>query len=143
MTSIEDDPLTLSRECDWVAKYLLIEGYRDRHNLPLADSRLALMDLQYHEIRKDTSLFYLLESRGQMERVITDGDIQKAITQPPQTTRARLRGEFIKHARERNRDYTVDWVHLKLNDHPQQRSVLCKDPFKYVDERVEKLIETL
>ena len=101
------------------------------------------MDLQYHEIRKDTSLFYLLESRGQMERVITDGDIQNAITQPPQTTRARLRGEFIKHARERNRDYTVDWVHLKLNDHPQQRSVLCKDPFKYVDERVEKLIETL
>ena len=58
---------------------------------------------------------------------------------PPQTTRARLRGEFIRRAKERKRDYTVDWVHLKLNDQAQ-RTVLCKDPFKAHDERVEKLI---
>ena len=57
----------------------------------------------------------------------------------PQTTRARLRGEFIRRAKERKRDYTVDWVHLKLNDQAQ-RTVLCKDPFKAHDERVEKLI---
>ena len=54
-------------------------------------------------------------------------------------TRARLRGEFIRRAKERKRDYTVDWVHLKLNDQAQ-RTVLCKDPFKSRDERVEKLI---
>jgi len=101
------------------------------------------MDLQYHEIRKETSLFYLLENRDLMERVVTESEITEAVSLAPQTTRARLRGEFIKRAREQNRDYTVDWVHLKLNDHPQQRSVLCKDPFKYVDERVEKLIESL
>ena len=63
-------------------------------------------------------------------------------TTPPQTTRARLRGEFIKRAKERKRDYTVDWVHLKLNDQAQ-RTVLCKDPFKSRDERVEKLIASL
>ncbi len=57
-------------------------------------------------------------------------------------TRARLRGEFVKRAKERKRDYTVDWVHLKLNDQAQ-RTVLCKDPFKSHDERVERLIETL
>ena len=143
LTAIEKDPLTLRRECDWVAKYLLIEEYRERHNLPLADPRLALMDLQYHEIRKETSLFYLLQNRDLLERTLTESEIDEAISTAPQTTRARLRGEFIKRAREQNRDYTVDWVHLKLNDHPQQRSVLCKDPFKFVDERVEKLIESL
>ncbi len=59
---------------------------------------------------------------------------------PPQTTRARLRGEFIRRAQDgRERDFTVDWVHLKLNDQAQ-RTVLCKDPFRAVDERVEKLI---
>ena len=57
-------------------------------------------------------------------------------------TRARLRGEFVRRAKERKRDYTVDWVHLKLNDQAQ-RTVLCKDPFKSRDERVEKLIESL
>ena len=45
-------------------------------------------------------------------------------------------------AKERKRDYTVDWVHLKLNDQAQ-RTVLCKDPFKSRDERVEKLIASL
>ena len=58
---------------------------------------------------------------------------------PPQTTRARLRGEFIRKAQERRRDFTVDWVHLKLNDQAQ-RTVLCKDPFRAYDERVQRLI---
>jgi proteasome accessory factor A len=61
---------------------------------------------------------------------------------PPQTTRARLRGEFIKAAKAKRRDFTVDWVHLKLNDQAQ-RTVLCKDPFKAYDDRVDKLIESL
>jgi proteasome accessory factor A len=60
----------------------------------------------------------------------------------PQTTRARLRGEFIKQAKKKQRDYTVDWVHLKINDQTQ-KTVLCKDPFKSRDERVEKLIASL
>ena len=51
----------------------------------------------------------------------------------------KLRGEFIRRAQEKRRDFTVDWVHLKLNDQAQ-RTVLCKDPFRSVDERVEKLI---
>ena len=82
------------------------------------------------------------QSHGHVERVVTDGDIETAIDTPPQTTRARLRGEFIKRAKERKRDYTVDWVHLKLNDQAQ-RTVLCKDPFKSRDERVERLIASL
>ena len=61
---------------------------------------------------------------------------------PPQTTRAKLRGDFIRAAQEHGRDFTVDWVHLKLNDQAQ-RTVLCKDPFRSVDERVERLMETI
>ena len=68
-----------------------------------------------------------------------DLDIFEAKSVPPQTTRAKLRGEFIRRAQEKRRDFTVDWVHLKLNDQAQ-RTVLCKDPFRSVDERVEKLI---
>ena len=73
------------------------------------------------------------------QSVCRDLDIFQAKSVPPQTTRARLRGEFIRRAQERRRDFTVDWVHLKLNDQAQ-RTVLCKDPFRSVDERVEKLI---
>src|SRR5688572_11059931 len=142
LTAIEKDPLTLDRECDWVIKHKLIEGYRERHNVPLTHPKVALVDLQYHDVSRDRGLFYRMQERGLVDRVCTDEAIETAIDEPPQTTRARLRGEFIRKAKERRRDYTVDWVHLKLNDQAQ-RTVLCKDPFKARDERVEKLIASL
>ena len=142
VTTIEDEPLKLDREVDWVIKHNLIESFRARHNLTLGDARVQLLDLQYHDISRERSPFYKLQDRGMIERICTDADIDLAVDVPPQTTRARLRGEFIKKAKEKKRDYTVDWVHLKLNDQAQ-RTVLCKDPFKSRDERVEKLIASL
>ncbi|MHB1488635.1 MAG: proteasome accessory factor PafA2 family protein, partial [Acidimicrobiales bacterium] len=73
---------------------------------------------------------------------ISDAAIEEAVENPPQTTRARLRGEFIRKAKEKRRDFTVDWVHLKLNDQAQ-RTVLCKDPFRSHDDRVDRLIASL
>jgi proteasome accessory factor A len=142
VSTIENDPLKLDREVDWVIKYKLVEAYRERHRLPLGDARVQLVDLQYHDIDRNRGLFYKLQNKGLVERMCTEDDIDAALETPPQTTRARLRGEFIKRAKERKRDYTVDWVHLKLNDQAQ-RTVLCKDPFKSRDERVEKLIASL
>jgi proteasome accessory factor A len=142
LTGIEKDPFSLDRECDWVIKHNLIEHYRERHDLPLSHPQVALVDLQYHDVNRDRGLYYRMQARGLVDRVCTDEEIDRAVDEPPQTTRARLRGEFIRKAKERKRDYTVDWVHLKLNDQAQ-RTVLCKDPFKAHDERVEKLIASL
>jgi proteasome accessory factor A len=133
------EPERLVRKVDWVAKHLMIERYRSKHGLPLSHPKVALMDLAFHDVNRQRGLYYLLERKGRMERVVSDRAIQKAMREPPQTTRARLRGEFIRHAKQKRRDYTVDWVHLKLNDQAQ-RTVLCKDPFRSVDERVEQLI---
>ncbi len=83
-----------------------------------------------------------MEARDHVDRLVEDAAITEAMNRPPQTTRARLRGEFIRQAKERRRDFTVDWVHLKLNDQAQ-RTVLLKDPFRSHDERVEKLIASL
>jgi proteasome accessory factor A len=129
----------VSREIDWVIKYQLIERYRAKHGLPLSSPRVAQLDLAYHDVHRGRGLYYLLQRRGAVERAVRDLDIFQAKSVPPQTTRARLRGEFIRRAQERRRDFTVDWVHLKLNDQAQ-RTVLCKDPFRSTDERVEKLI---
>ena len=142
LTQIGEDPLGLTRECDWVMKFHLVEAYRERHDLKLTDARVALLDLQYHDVNRSRSLFYRMQNRGMAERMCVDDEISDAVENPPATTRARLRGEFIRRAKERKRDYTVDWVHLKLNDQAQ-RTVLCKDPFRAHDERVEKLIESL
>lgn len=142
LDGIEKDPLSLHRECDWVAKHRMVEAYRDRHGLALSDPRVLLLDLQYHDVNRRRSLYYLMQDRGMMERITTDAAIAAAVDEAPSTTRAKLRGDFIRRAKERRRDFTVDWVHLKLNDQAQ-RTVLCKDPFRYEDERVQKLIDSL
>jgi len=142
LNGLEHDPWSLDRECDWVIKHRLIARYQEREGVGLTHPKVALMDLQYHDVSQERGLFYRMQRRGLVERTCTDAEIEIAVDQPPQTTRAKLRGEFIRRAKERRRDFTVDWVHLKLNDQAQ-RTVLCKDPFKAQDERVEKLIASL
>ncbi|MDP9948279.1 MULTISPECIES: Pup--protein ligase [Streptomyces] len=140
LDAIEAEDLDrIDTEIDWVMKYKLIERYRAKHNMTMSNPRVAQIDLAYHDIHRRRGLFYLLEKKGQTARICNDLKIFEGKSVPPQTTRARLRGDFIRRAQEQRRDFTVDWVHLKLNDQAQ-RTVLCKDPFRSVDERVEKLI---
>ena len=143
MTHLENDPLKLSAEVDWVIKYHMIEAYREKHDLPLTHPRVALARPRVP--RRHALTVALLPARS--------GAAWSSAPPPTKTStkrwsrrrrppRARLRGAFIKRAKERKRDFTVDWVHLKLNDQAQ-RTVLCKDPFKSRDDRVERLIASL
>jgi proteasome accessory factor A len=143
LDAIERQDLSLiDREIDWATKFQLIERYRAKHNLALSSPRVAQLDLAYHDISRRRGLYYLLQKRGAVDRIVSDVAVFEAKSVPPQTTRAKLRGDFIKRAQEKRRDFTVDWVHLKLNDQAQ-RTVLCKDPYRSVDERVEKLIASM
>jgi proteasome accessory factor A len=138
----KDDLAAVASEIDWVNKLQLVERYSIKHDLALSSPRIAQIDLAYHDINQNRGLYYLSQRRGLVKTVASEADIALAQIEPPQTTRAKLRGDFIKRAQETRRDFTVDWVHLKLNDQAQ-RTVLCKDPFKSVDERVERLIESM
>ncbi len=141
LTAVETGNLSLvDTEIDWVIKHKLIAGYMAKHDLPMEHPRIAQLDLAYHDVNRQRGLFYVLQKHGRAARVCTDPEVFEAKTVPPQTTRAKLRGDFIKAAQEHRRDFTVDWVHLKLNDQAQ-RTVLCKDPFAAVDARVDRLIE--
>ncbi|MCB2175122.1 MAG: Pup--protein ligase [Actinomycetales bacterium] len=132
----------VERELDWVIKLRLVQRYQAKHQISLDDARIARLDLAYHDISRTEGLYHLLAQRGLVERVISDVEAFEATAVPPQTTRAKLRGDFVRRAQEARRDYTVDWVHLKLNDQAQ-RTVLCKDPFANVDERVDRLLESM
>jgi proteasome accessory factor A len=143
LDAIEADRLQdVATEIDWVIKRTLIERYMAKHGLDMTDARVSQLDLAYHDISRKRGLFYLMSQKGLLDRVTSDIEVFAAKSIPPQTTRAKLRGDFIKRAQEKRRDFTVDWVHLKLNDQAQ-RTVLCKDPFKSVDERVERLIASM
>jgi proteasome accessory factor A len=143
LDAVTDGDLTkIDREIDWAIKLKLIERYQRKHDMELSNPRVAQLDLAYHDIRRGRGLFDLLQRKTLVDRVTDDGEIEAAKDTPPQSTRAKLRGDFIAAAQAAGRDFTVDWVHLKLNDQAQ-RTVLCKDPFRAVDERVERLIASL
>jgi proteasome accessory factor A len=143
LDAVEDQDLSrIDREIDWAIKHRLVERYQAKHGMELSSPRIAQLDLAYHDIRRGRGIFDLLQRKDLVARVTEDGEIEAAKDTPPQTTRAKLRGDFIAAAQQAGRDFTVDWVHLKLNDQAQ-RTVLCKDPFRAVDERVERLIASL
>jgi proteasome accessory factor A len=136
------DSSLIDKDIDWAIKKNLLDSYMLKNGLDLQNPRIAQLDLMYHDITQSRGLFYLLERKGLANRISTENAVLEAKSVPPQTTRAKLRGDFIAAAQEKNKDISVDWVHLKMNDQTQ-RTVLCKDPFASVDERVQRLIDAM
>jgi len=139
LQTLATNPMKLAQELDWVIKKNMMELFAARKNCGWDDPRIALMDLQYHDVKRNRGLYYLLERQDLVERLATEDEIQRAMTVPPQSTRAKVRGEFIKFAKEKNRSYTVDWTYLKLNGYWEE-TILCMDPFASSNKRVEELI---
>ncbi len=141
LDELEEDPNRLDREVDWVAKMRLINAYMGKKGCGLDDPRIGMMDLQYHDINQSQGLYHLLNRNGLVEQIASEDDIQRAIETPPQTTRAKPRGDFIRFAKAMNRSYTVDWTYLKLNGYWEE-TILCMDPFSSENKRVKELISS-
>ena len=143
LVAIEADrPADVAREIDWIMKRELLERTMTRHGVGLDHPRIAQLDLAYHDIRPDRGVFRTMEARGLVDTVVDADAIDRAQTVPPQTTRAKLRGDFIAAAMRTGTEHTVDWTQLKISDHGN-RSVVIKDPFAAVDARVDRLIATM
>ncbi len=136
---LAEDPLSLNRELDWVIKHELLTSSITREGCAFDDPRAFRLDVEYHDIKRTRGLYYRMVGGGLVNRVCTEWEIERAMTTPPQTTRAKVRSDFIKFANEKNKSYDVGWSYLKLDDR-YGRTILCKDPFKPWDPRVDELI---
>lgn len=130
----------VNTEIDWVIKHELLQKYRDRLNCDWSHPKLAQVDLTYHDIRPGRGLYDVLMRKGMIARWTSDEDIAKSIDLPPQTTRAKMRGEFLVQARKHQVDFTVDWTRLKVNK-PEPTVEEFADPFISEDERLAGLID--
>jgi proteasome accessory factor A len=93
---LEHDPAKLADRLDWVAKYQLLNGMRKRHGLEWDDAKLAMLDLQWADLRQDKGLYYTLVNRGAIRTIATEDEIRHAMDHPPNTTRAWTRGRLIE-----------------------------------------------
>jgi proteasome accessory factor A len=140
LTKLEEDPMQLHREIDWVIKLHLLQAYGERTNLSpeASGDRLLMLDLQYHDIRREKGLYFLLERKNQVVRLATDAQIETAMVDPPQNTRAKMRGELIKLAKMKRIPYDLDWNYIRIG-YLLNLWVKCNDPFQEENEKVTQL----
>jgi len=132
---LELDPDQVAGQVDWAAKLRLLEAYRERHHLDWDDRRLAAVDLQYHDLRPDRSLFARLDT----ERLVEPAEVEAAVTNPPRSTRAYFRGRCL--ARWASSVASANWDSLvfDLGDDPLRR-VPMMDPLRGTASHVEELL---
>lgn len=131
----------VSADLDWVIKHRILDRYRQRTGASWSDPRLQRLDLAYHDLSPERGIFQKLEDTGSVNRYTQPISVIEAMSRPPQTTRAKIRGDFVRHAQSNDIEYTVDWVHMRVNS-PPTRTVACRDPFAAIDDRVDDLIES-
>jgi proteasome accessory factor PafA2 len=136
LAGLESDPMSLATQLDWVAKYRVISGYRDRHSLEWDDPKLAAMDLQYHDVRPERSLY----ARVGMERLLDPADIARATTEPPVTTRAYFRGRCLQRWAPQIAAANWDSIVFDLGGDPLRR-VPMMEPLRGTKAHVDALLE--
>jgi proteasome accessory factor A len=140
LSKLEEDPMQLHQEVDWVIKLHLLQAYGERTNLSpeASGDRMLMLDLQYHDIRREKGLYFLLERKGQVVRLASDEQIETAMVDPPQNTRAKMRGELIKLAKMKRIPYDLDWNYIRIG-YLLNLWVKCNDPFQEENEKVTQL----
>jgi Pup amidohydrolase len=139
LATLEDEPLSLHRELDWVAKHRLVEAYRERDGLGWDDPKLRLIDLQYHDVRRAKGLYYRLVETGKVERLVSESEIERAVTGPPDDTRAFFRGNCIRRFPDAIVAASWDSVIFDTGRDALQR-VPMREPLKGTREHVEGLL---
>ncbi|HCO02077.1 MAG TPA: proteasome accessory factor PafA2 [Actinobacteria bacterium] len=141
LTGLEDDPMSLHRELDWVAKFRLISAYRERDGLDWRDPKLALLDLQYHDVRRPKGLYYRLLDTGKMDRLVPEEEVERAIDAPPEDTRAYFRGSCITRYPGAIAAASWDSIIFDTGRDALQR-VPLREPLRGTKAMVEELLET-
>jgi proteasome accessory factor A len=137
---LASDPMQLYREIDWVMKLHLLMNYMERRHSGWDDPRIAMMDLQYHDVRPEKGLYYLLQRSGTARRVLTDEEIMRAMDDPPEDTRAYFRGQCLK--KFKNQIFGVNWdsISFNLGDGPIKR-ILMEEPTRGTKKHVQQLLD--
>jgi proteasome accessory factor A len=140
LSTLETEPFSLHRELDWAAKYRLMEAYRERDGLAWNDPKLRAIDLQYHDVRRDRGLYDRLAAAGKVERITTDEEVERAVMEPPEDTRAYFRGRCIGRYPDAIAAASWDSLIMDIGTDTLQR-IPMREPLRGTKAHVEALLE--
>jgi proteasome accessory factor A len=141
LSALETEPLSLHRELDWVAKYRLLEAYRERGGLDRGDPKLRAIDIQYHDVRREKGLYYRLENAGKVERLVDEADVQRAVMDPPEDTRAYFRGRCLEQYADDVAAASWDSVIFDLPGRDSLQRVPTLEPLRGTRNHVKELLD--
>ncbi|HVQ88115.1 MAG TPA: proteasome accessory factor PafA2 family protein, partial [Actinomycetes bacterium] len=141
LTTLQTDPMSLASQLDWVAKLQVLEGYRSRDQLDWSDARLALVDLQYSDVRPDKGIYYRLAAGGRMERLFDDAQVDAAVDSAPVDTRAWFRGECIRRYGDQVAAASWDSVIFDLPGRVSLQRVPTLEPLRGTQAHVGDLLD--
>ena len=136
---LEDDPAGLAQKLDWVLKLWLFNRYRHKKGLNWSHSQLKVLDLQYHNINQDDSIFYSLQRRGLTERILEDEAIEAFVREAPSSTRAYFRGRCIQKFPDEV--YLVNWEVVGFDHGNIHRMVPLLNPLKGTRDRFQRAFD--
>lgn len=135
------DPASCAREVEWLAKMRLLEGLRRRDHLDWDHPRIAAVDLQWSDVRPERGLYHRLVGAGAVERLVTDEAVARAVTHPPEDTRAYFRGETIARFGAHVSAASWDSVVFDVPGAPTLQRVPMRDPLRGTRAHVEGLLD--
>ncbi|MDN5746760.1 MAG: proteasome accessory factor PafA2, partial [Nocardioidaceae bacterium] len=139
---LEGDPMQLADQLDWVAKLKLVEQYRARDGLAWNDAKLQVIDYQYSDIRPEKGLYHRLVGAGRIQRLLEPQQIDRAMTEPPEDTRAYFRGRCLDKYAADVAAASWDSVIFELPGRESLQRVPTMDPLRGTRAHVKELIDS-
>ena len=149
LDGLKRDPMSLSDRLDYLIVLRLFEEAKNILGSSLNDEQLKQIDFNYSELLPEKNWYLKQVKTGNIKRLSTDEEIDRAIDNPPNNTRAKLRGELIKMILKEKigEFFIINWdiiqftalqqvwsvirqIILTSNDYDHLQTLYLKDPYQ-------------
>jgi Pup amidohydrolase len=135
LNDLDRDVMSTRDRVDWAAKKFLLNALQEEEKLSWSDPWLQSIDLEYHNVDRESGLYYELLRKGLMRRFTSEEEVKMSIFSPPETTRAFFRGRAV--ARFNDEISSIQWDEIVFTNGSLSRRIAL--PEAAIDARLEAL----
>ena len=107
-------PEKLANRIDWAIKKDIFTRFIESERLDWGDTWIKSLDLEYHNLDPERGLYRGLEQSGNVYSMFSQDEILLAVKQPPEDTRALVRGLAVTHGTGRIKN--IHWTGIEFTD---------------------------
>jgi proteasome accessory factor A len=142
---LEESSEELDRRLDWRIKWKFLQSHLHRKQIGWDDPQARELDLKYHALDEEAGLFFILCRNGLVEDMFDADQIQAAVSDPPVSTRAYVRGLLVQRYSDRISSLNWDAISFSDPDAPGVRTLRLEtaNPMMYNKQQLVDLLGNL